>query len=399
MKTIGVTGGIGSGKSTFCGFLSDLGAVVFDSDAQAKRLMVEDAELRDAITTEFGSQAYATDGSLERDYLASQVFGDSDRLSVLNGLVHPKVHAAFADFRQEAERSGVSLVVRESAIMPEAHERAGLDLLVALSASAALRLERVASRDGTTEQAVSRRMGHQASDAVYASHADRVIENGGGLAELKQAAGELFEELHRETLAPAGQHPYPDLPPDLPRWGNGFLRLVGRLGLGLAGYRITGTFPNLKKFVLVGAPHTSNWDFVLGMLFLAALGLRVNWVGKHTIFRWPFGPFMRWLGGLPVDRNRADGLVAQVGEAIRTADSMAVGLAPEGTRKKVDRWKTGFYRIALDAGVPIVIGMLDYGNRELRVDSVFHPTGDMEADIRAIRERYRGVRGRNPDQS
>jgi dephospho-CoA kinase len=398
MKTIGVTGGIGSGKSTFCGFLSELGARIFDSDSQAKRLMVEDAELRAAITIEFGSQAYSADGSLDRAYLASQVFGDTERLSVLNGLVHPKVHTAFAQFRQSAERSAASLVVLESAIMPHAHER-GLDLLVALTASAALRLDRVASRDDTTPQAVSRRMEHQVSEAVYASGADRVIENSGGLAELKSAARALFDELHQEASAPIVQHPYPDLPPDLPRWGNAFVRFVGRLGLGLAGFRFTGTFPNLNKFVMVGAPHTSNWDFVLGMLLLAALGLRVNWVGKHTIFRWPFGGVMRWLGGLPVDRNRADGLVAQVGAAIREADRMAVGLAPEGTRKKVDRWKTGFYRIAVDAGVPIVIGMLDFGNRELRVDSVFHPSGDMEADIRAIRERYHGVLGRRPDLS
>ncbi|NNE70296.1 MAG: acyltransferase [Rhodothermales bacterium] len=190
--------------------------------------------------------------------------------------------------------------------------------------------------------------------------------------------------------------PYPPLSPSLPTWGNAVTRFVGRLILGLGGFRWVGPMPDLKKFVLIGAPHTSNWDFVYGMALLMALGVRVNWIGKHTIFRPPFGGFMRWLGGVPVDRSRTDGLVAQVCEAMEKADKMIIGLAPEGTRKPVDRWKSGFYRIAVGAGVPIMVGMIDFGRKELRVDSVFEPTGDAEADMAAIRARYKGVKGKHP---
>jgi 1-acyl-sn-glycerol-3-phosphate acyltransferase len=163
-------------------------------------------------------------------------------------------------------------------------------------------------------------------------------------------------------------------------------------------FRITGDIPDLSKFVIIGAPHTSNWDFVLGMGMLFALRLRVSWIGKHTLFKPPFGPLMRWMGGIPIDRNAAGDLVEQVAAAFDGEDKLVIGIAPEGTRRRVDRWKTGFYRIAAGAGVPIVIGMIDFGRRELRVDSVFQPTGDMESDLDVIRSRYRGVSGKYPDQ-
>lgn len=162
-------------------------------------------------------------------------------------------------------------------------------------------------------------------------------------------------------------------------------------------FRFAGEIPNLPRFVLIGAPHTSNWDFVVGMLLLFALGLRVRWLGKHTIFRAPFGGFMRWMGGIPIDRRQTEGIVEQACAKFAESDQLIIGLAPEGTRKPVDRWKTGFYRIALGAGVPIALGVIDFGNRELRVDSVFHPTGDMESDLKAIRSRYLGVQGKRPE--
>ena len=192
--------------------------------------------------------------------------------------------------------------------------------------------------------------------------------------------------------------PYPELGPNLPQWGNPVTRGIGRLVLRLMRFRFAGEIPDHPKFVLIGAPHTSNWDFVVGMALLFALGLRVRWLGKHTIFRPPFGGFMRWMGGIPLDRNRTEGVVEQACARFAASEQLIIGLAPEGTRKAVDRWKTGFHRIARGAGVPIALGVIDFGNRELRVDSVFHPTEDMEADLAHIKRRYVGVLGKRPDQ-
>jgi 1-acyl-sn-glycerol-3-phosphate acyltransferase len=187
-------------------------------------------------------------------------------------------------------------------------------------------------------------------------------------------------------------------PDHLPRRGNALTRLIGRLGLRLMRFRFVGPLPSESRFVLIGVPHTSNWDFVLGMLMLFRLGLRVHWIGKHTLFRAPFGGIMRWLGGIPINRSAPEGFVNQIVAAFDGNDRFIVGLSPEGTRKKVERWKTGFYRIAVGASVPIALGVFDFGSREMRLDRMFYPTGDMEADIAEIRASYEGIRGKNPDQ-
>jgi dephospho-CoA kinase len=399
-KTIGITGGIGSGKSTVCRMLESWGAHVYYSDDEAKRLMVEDSVLRDELAAAFGPETYHADGSLNRAFLAGKVFGDAEQLAVLNGLVHPRVYASFARFEKAAKSSGAPLVVRESAVMPEGKATEGLDALVVVTAAEDTRLARVTRRDGSKESEVRKRMNHQDSDSTFEERADRILRNDGSLEDLKQATAELYRNLtgtEPDTVSTGS--PYATPASNLPVWGNSLTRVIGKLILGLTGFRWVGPFPNLKKFVLIGAPHTTNWDFILGMALLLATGVRVNWIGKHTIFRPPFGGFMRWLGGVAVDRRRTDGLVAQVSQAIKDADRMVIGLAPEGTRKHVERWKTGFYRIAVSAGVPIVIGMIDFGRKELRVDSVFEPTGDMEADIAAIRARYEGVRGKYAEKS
>ncbi len=399
-KTIGITGGIGSGKSTVCRMLESWGAHVFYSDEEAKRLMVEDPALRGELVTAFGPETYKDDGSLNRSFLAGRVFGDAEQLRVLNGLVHPRVYASFALFEKEAKANGAPLVVRESAVMPEGAATRGLDALVVVTAAEDVRLARVTRRDGSKEADVRKRMAHQDSESTFEARADRILRNDGSLDDLKSAAAELYREYTgMEPTTVTTESPYSTPPPNLPTWGNAVTRVVGRLALGLSGFRWVGPFPDLKKFVLIGAPHTTNWDFILGMALLLATGVRVNWIGKHTIFRPPFGGLMRWMGGVAVDRSRADGLVAQVCEAMQAADRMVIGLAPEGTRKHVECWKTGFYRIAVGAGVPIVIGMIDFGRKELRVDSVFEPTGDMEADIAAVRARYVGVRGKYTDKS
>lgn len=190
--------------------------------------------------------------------------------------------------------------------------------------------------------------------------------------------------------------PFPILPPDMPRRGNAAIRWFGRTGLRLMGFRFVGEIPNLPKFVLIAGPHTTNWDFVLGMLLQFALGLRIHFIGKHTLFRGPFGVAMRWLGGIPVNRAEPGDLIEQVVSRFRTHDRYALGLSPEGTRSRVEKWKSGFYRIAVAADVPILIGIFDFGKKELRLDAVFHPTGDYEADLPLIRAHYRPEQAKYP---
>ena len=180
----------------------------------------------------------------------------------------------------------------------------------------------------------------------------------------------------------------PPLPPSLPRRGNGFSRWLGRTTLALAGWRIEGEFPDRPKLVAIVAPHTSNWDFLTGLWAKLALRLGARFVGKHTLFKGPMGVFMRWLGGVPVDRRAATGFVDQVARAMRDAERMVVVIAPEGTRKRTT-WKSGFYRIALAAGVPILPVAFDYPRRAVVFAPPFRPTGDYEKDLAAIRAHYR----------
>jgi 1-acyl-sn-glycerol-3-phosphate acyltransferase len=161
------------------------------------------------------------------------------------------------------------------------------------------------------------------------------------------------------------------------------------------GWRVEGDMPNRPKFVLIVAPHTSNWDFPVGMSAKLALGLAAAWVGKHTIFRWPFGGLLRSVGGIPVDRSASNDVVQQMVAEFARRERMVFALAPEGTRKKVERWKTGFYHIARGAGVPIVPVALDWGVKAIRIMPAFETTGNADADIAALRLMFDGVKGRN----
>lgn len=161
------------------------------------------------------------------------------------------------------------------------------------------------------------------------------------------------------------------------------------------GWRVEGEIPNQPKFVLIVAPHTSNWDFPVGMSAKLALGLGAAWVGKHTIFRWPFGHLLRALGGIPVDRSASNDIVQQIVAEFARRPRMVFALAPEGTRTKVERWKTGFYHIARGAGVPIVPVAFDWEQRAIRIMSPFTPTGDADSDIAELRRLFEGVKGRN----
>ena len=188
----------------------------------------------------------------------------------------------------------------------------------------------------------------------------------------------------------------PDRPASLPRWGSPALRSVGHGLLRGMGWRFVGALPDGPRFVAIGAPHTSNWDFVVAMSALMALGLRVHWVGKHTLFRPPFGSFMRWLGGIPIDREATRGIVEQLVDAFEERDRFILGIAPEGTRSKVTRWKTGFYRIAQGAGVPILPVGIDWATRSIHLGDLFVPTGDREADMARLRAWFAPFVGKRP---
>jgi 1-acyl-sn-glycerol-3-phosphate acyltransferase len=158
-------------------------------------------------------------------------------------------------------------------------------------------------------------------------------------------------------------------------------------------WRIEGELPNLPKFVIIAAPHTSNWDFVIGIAAKLALGLGVLWLGKDSLFSFPFGPVMRALGGMAVDRATSNDVVVSIVREFELREHLVIALAPEGTRKSVRRWRTGFYHIALGARVPIVTVALNSEARALQLGPPFFTTGDTDSDVRELQRRFAAVQG------
>jgi 1-acyl-sn-glycerol-3-phosphate acyltransferase len=148
--------------------------------------------------------------------------------------------------------------------------------------------------------------------------------------------------------------------------------------------------------VIIAAPHTSNWDLPHMLAASFVFRLKVSWLGKHTLFRPPFGWFLQRIGGLPVDRRAPRGQVGEVSAKLKAADRLLLAISPEGTRSHRDHWKSGFYRIAEEAQVPIVCGYLDYATKRAGLGLSFVPTGDVRADMDRIRAFYNGKRGRHP---
>jgi dephospho-CoA kinase len=192
VKTLGVTGGIGSGKTTVCGFLEEQGARVFYADLEAKRLMQEDEEVRAAIVDAFGEEAYADDGTLDRAVLADRVFGDAEQLDRLNAIVHPRVFEAFEAAKERADEEDVGLLVHEAALLFEAGGDAHVDTTAAVLAPEAERVARVAERDDVSPEQVRARMGHQLPQEELRRRADHVIENDGTLEDLRRKSVELY---------------------------------------------------------------------------------------------------------------------------------------------------------------------------------------------------------------
>lgn len=175
-------------------------------------------------------------------------------------------------------------------------------------------------------------------------------------------------------------------------------RAVGRIGLRLFGWKVIGNLPDGPKGVIIVAPHTSNWDFVVGFWAYLALDLRAHWFGKHTIFAWPFGVFFRHFGGIPIHRDTrsASQAVDTYAGEFDKREQLYLAIAPEGTRKKVSEWKSGFYRIAHRARVPIVPVGLDFRLRRVIIGDAFMAGDDWDRDKGRIRALYDGVTGRHP---
>ena len=170
-----------------------------------------------------------------------------------------------------------------------------------------------------------------------------------------------------------------------------------KLIMRLAGWQVIVSVPEQQKSVICVAPHTSNWDFILGKLGYTSIGRTAHFLIKKDWFVFPFGLFFRAIGGIPVERSKKTRMVDQVAAMFAQYPTFNVAITPEGTRKRNERWKRGFYYIALKAGVPIQLAYLDYERRVLGIERLFYPTGDEAADLRAINEYYDGRKGRYPE--
>ena len=187
----------------------------------------------------------------------------------------------------------------------------------------------------------------------------------------------------------------PELPPNAPRTGGAFSRWLGRTVLQVGGWTISGNFADVPRMVLLAAPHSSGWDAVWGLAVKLAMGVEIAFLAKAELFRGPLGWLLRSFGGIPVDRTRAHGAVEQAAASIRNAERMWFVLAPEGTRKRVEHWKSGFWHIARAADVPVFCCWFHYPEKTIGLGKLFEMSGNLEADMARIREYYRPYVGKH----
>ena len=166
----------------------------------------------------------------------------------------------------------------------------------------------------------------------------------------------------------------------------------------LSGWRFEGAVPQTNKFLVIAAPHTSNWDLPMMLMIALNFRRRLHWVGKASLFKPPYGWFMKLLGGVPVERGAGDKFVEQIVHEFRTREHFVIGILPEGTRAKVDEWKSGFYHIARGAQVPIAFGFVDYARKVGGVGGIMDAGADYETDLAAIKDFYAGVTGKHDDR-
>ncbi len=193
--------------------------------------------------------------------------------------------------------------------------------------------------------------------------------------------------MRRDVLIP--------LPPSAPRAGHAFGRWLGRTVLRLGGWKVVGAFPDRPKLMIIAAPHSSGWDAVWGLAAKLALGVDVKFMAKAELFRGPLGWLLRRLGVFPVDRAAPGGIVGEVAAKYRQSERLWLGVAPEGTRRRVERWKSGFWRIAREAGVPVLCAYFHYPEKTIGVGALFELGDDLEADMARIRAWYRPWMGKH----
>ena len=177
------------------------------------------------------------------------------------------------------------------------------------------------------------------------------------------------------------------------------LRKIGRFGINISGWTIKGQVPDEERIVIIAAPHTSNWDFILAMLAIFGLNIKLRWLGKHSIFKPGFKKFFEWLGGIPVYRDNPSTLIENVVDIVKKEKSIVIAMTPEGTRKKVKRWKTGFLRIAKQTQSKILLISIDAPTKSIEIGKIFNPTGDSQEDLEFIQKYYSSFRGINPQKS
>ncbi len=174
------------------------------------------------------------------------------------------------------------------------------------------------------------------------------------------------------------------------------LKRFARLILRVTGWEVVGEVPAFDKAVYIAAPHTSNWDGFWLIVAKTVLGLEARFLAKHTLFWWPLSVILNWFGAIPIDRSRGAGLVQQLIDMFEDSDRLNLALAPEGTRKWTQYWKTGFYRIAIEAEIPIVLCFIDYGSKKMGIGGTFRPSGNVEKDLKFLRDFYRPYMPRRP---
>jgi 1-acyl-sn-glycerol-3-phosphate acyltransferase len=182
------------------------------------------------------------------------------------------------------------------------------------------------------------------------------------------------------------------------RWG-GFFQWLGKVVLSSIGWQVTGNIPNEERLLIIAAPHTSNWDFILGISALFAINVNIKWLGKNSLFIPGIAWFFKWLGGIPVNRENPNLLIDYVVKTVEKEKGLIIGIAPEGSRKKVDRWKSGFLRIAKQTDAKILFLSIDAPSKKLKIGEIFEPSGDNEKDIKFVMNYFKQYKGINPDQS
>ena len=168
--------------------------------------------------------------------------------------------------------------------------------------------------------------------------------------------------------------------------------------LKLLGWSTENKFRHEHKYIIIGAPHTSNWDFLYFILLARTTGIKIHWIAKHTLFKGPFGKIFKRLGGIPINRQIHNNLIRKMTEEFNKRENFVVAIAPEGTRSKAEYWKTGFYHIARQANIPIVLGFIDYKRKTVGFADTFYPSGNIEEDMKKIRKFYEDKTGKHPSR-